>query len=773
MGSVRPGGLALVASLLLFWSVFPPAVGQSSQGHMTVATDYELFGPSDLQGGGHVTWTLTGSKAVEFRAKVIHMFDEYDIIPTGFSAAGAPIPRNRDGKLDVAEGLVYTDLLEVMLERRTTPLGTSVQYMNLYPFDLREENPGDRAAGFQRSTAGLAGQDLNSTADAVIRFLFQASSTTTNARVTLATPVLADAPYAFFSYEVRQSPTLSASFPYPDLWPFLHEGGWHNVTTADGKKAMWVGNDTTGAYENNTIASARTSADPALALSSSFYVPFDLRFASHAYATFNYTGQVADANDRLRLQVAEEPSLTTWTNLSFGPSVTDLPSTPLGIWVNATVGLDAYLGERVRLRLNFTSDAAGNGPGFFIRDFALHAPADYEGEVVETDSHYLVGTLSFSDPVLPSGGIQLIRTPGGEILYYSSTWDTTALPADSIRFRTFDVTENPQVLFAVMLVASYAISLLQEGAYDRYREAHPSVYRPAVHRVKWLHNLGRVAIGVLVLFYFVPTALGVIGIRIFVSGPAYWFLSLTLALLVGFVTRAYYRQKLDEAPPPVVGEAPVLRSRETAPPPPEPAIAVAHCTVREKKVVSMRCESCGELQVIPEGADPRTVACERCGGRLRHLDEGKRYLIVASNPAIAFAWMQDLTKEGKPSLCLSPAAPDRLRLEFGDKDVQFLQVSSQATNAIDPRKLDPAGLKAILPLARQGKGGVILYDGLDRIISEASMGDVIRFLRKANDMAFVHGVTVIGRVSPRVLADPDLRRLRAEFDEYMDLSAQM
>src|SRR2546425_10202514 len=106
------------------------------------------------------------------------MFDEYDIIPTGFSAAGAPMPRNRDGKLDVAEGLVYTDLLEVMLERRTTPLGTSVQYMNLYPFDLREENPGDRAAGFQRSTAGPAGPGGNSTPDGTIPLPFPASSTT-------------------------------------------------------------------------------------------------------------------------------------------------------------------------------------------------------------------------------------------------------------------------------------------------------------------------------------------------------------------------------------------------------------------------------------------------------------------------------------------------------------------------------------------------------------------------------------------------------------------
>jgi len=50
---------------------------------------------------------------------------------------------------------------------------------------------------------------------------------------------------------------------------------------------------------------------------------------------------------------------------------------------------------------------------------------------------------------------------------------------------------------------------------------------------------------------------------------------------------------------------------------------------------------------------------------------------------------------------------------------------------------------------------------------------VIGFLRKANDMAFVHGLTVIARISPGVLADEGLKRLNAEFDEYLDLSAQL
>ena len=40
-------------------------------------------------------------------------------------------------------------------------------------------------------------------------------------------------------------------------------------------------------------------------------------------------------------------------------------------------------------------------------------------------------------------------------------------------------------------------------------------------------------------------------------------------------------------------------------------------------------------------------------------------------------------------------------------------------------------------------------------------------------MAFVHGVTVIARVAPGRLADADLKRLNGEFDEFLDLSAQL
>src|SRR5438034_10855358 len=116
MGSARPALFALVLVLLLFWSVLPPTVGQASAGHLVVSMDYELFGTSDLRGGGHVKWTLTGAKADDLRAKIVSMFDTYVQIPRGFPFEGVGTSANGDGVMQPTEGVKYTDLLENVLE---------------------------------------------------------------------------------------------------------------------------------------------------------------------------------------------------------------------------------------------------------------------------------------------------------------------------------------------------------------------------------------------------------------------------------------------------------------------------------------------------------------------------------------------------------------------------------------------------------------------------------------------------------------------------------
>ncbi len=808
MGSARPALLALIVVLMVFWSVVPSTQGQGPAGNLVVSTDYELFGTYDLRGGGHVTWTWTGSRATDFRLKLLHLFDEYTTIPRGFVYAGATTNANRDGRLDSLEGVAYTDLLERSLEN--APRGTQSQYLQMFPFDLRDKT-GDPATSFDRSTSGLAGANASTSSPVEIRFLFEANITTTNGRVPLATSALVSPVYQIFSYRAVQSPMLNSSGSYPGSWPFLPENGWH-VVTVGGRAAFWAGNDTTGLYDNNLDASSRTSADPPLAADPA-YVPFDLRFASNAWATFNYTGSVRPG-DYLRLEYAHPPAYTDWTSLSFSSGPT-LPSTAPLQWANATVDLSSLLGQQVRLRFRFHSDGALTASGFYIRDFDLHAPADYTGEVVEADTHYLIGLLSFSDPSVSAGGLQLIRTPGGELVTYGATWDPSRVPRDTIQFRTFDLLENPQILFVVMIAATYAISRLQHGAYERYRASYQAEYRPAALRNKWIHRAGKVGIGILILFYFVPTALWFVGLRAVVSGLAFWFLAVAMAVGFGYGTRASYDRRLRRTLAPIVGEEGPVVQKIIVPAPTESSAPVVgecvqcrqpihqddrtyRCTcealyhiacasglvrcancqqpiaagvTQQRGQVSLRCESCGELQPVLEGTDPRATTCANCGGRLRHLETGKRYLLVARNPALAVTWMRDLVKGGKSGLIMTTASPERLRLEFGIKKAPIVQISSRVPGAVHPKDLDPA-LRAILPMAREGKGGVILYDGLDEVIAEASLADVIRFLRKANDMAFVHGVTVIGRVGPGRLSDVDLKRLNAEFDEFLDVSAQ-
>jgi hypothetical protein len=805
---------AFLLATVLLWSAVPPSRGQGATGAIYVSSDYELFGLDPLNGGGHVTWTLTGAQAQGLRAKIIGMFDEYARIPRGFTFGGAATGGNGNGAIEAAEGVAYTDRLENELEgTQRAALGTQIGYFYLDRSDLFDKDP---TAGFQRSTSGILGTTLTTDQDLQIRFLFNGYSNVPAVTMPIAARAYVDALFDVFAFEAAESPTFTPpAAGYSSAWPLLVEGGWHVVPYNATASALWAGNVTSCAvacrYDADVDASARTSIDPVTSLA-----PWlDLRFASSAAVTFEYTGRVA-SGAQLLLQAALGPTYTSWSTVANG-SWSPADNTVLDEWRTVSVDLGAYLAQKVQLRLRFVSGPGPTDEGFFVRGFAIHAPSAYSGSVVQNDAHYLVGALSFSNPEMPTGGLTVIRTPGGEILFDSLGWDTSAAPTDGIRFETFNAAENPQILFAVMIVACYLIARFQDMAWDAYREAHPALYRPALHPAKWIHWLGRAAILLLILFYFVPTAFFAIGLRIFLGGLAYWVLAAAMTFCLALGTRAYYQHLLATAPPlEPIEAAPEFVPLPPPPEPKEPAV-IGHCTHclraikegertytcscgsvyhgscagglmrctncrkplalgvigREERAVSMRCQSCGEVQSIAEGEDPRTVPCASCGGNLRPLDSGKRYLLVASNPAIAFNWMKDLAKGKKPVLCITTATPDRLRLEFGLKDVTFLQVSSEVPGAVDPKRLDPQGLKSILPLAREGKGGVLLYDGLDQVIAQSTLGDVVRFLRKANDMAFVHGVTVIARVGPGLLAEGEVDRLSEEFDEVLDLSARL
>ena len=621
-----------------------------------------------------------------------------------------------------------------------------------------------------------------------------------------------------------------------DPWPLTRENGWHQVVYPDGIRALWAGNDSTrpggptgdptrGRYDNSSRRTTRTFTDNSTPLPGT-----DLQFATWANVTFRYNGSVADGGDLLRLQVAPGPAYNVWTDLRTEAGDINLPNTP--VWRPVVYNVTSYAGQRVRFRLNFTSDAAGNNaPGFFIRGFTINAPSRYAGTIESSETDYLVGTLSFQEFNMGTSRAHLIRTPAGEILMYGSAYNSSSPPDDFTRFRGFDFFENPQMLFIVLIITAYLTSWFQDKIFAGYRERHPLKYRMGAARFRWLAWVARAFIGLFILFYFVPSFFVLFGAaNAFITGPIYWAFSISSTAGLALATWFLYEHQAKYIPPDeeqggiasaAMGDAGVA---EPPPPPPEAqaggpgapmrVLTCAHCGKEiedlkealkcrcgqvyhitcasdighcpncarafditrpvERRMITAKCPSCGEIQVVPETADLMQTRCEACGALLKEIERSYNYLVIAPENDLALEWFHSIVKKNVPGLAMSTTFPEKLRKEFGFEGVDLYWLTDTDTGAksIDPKRLDFEMMRSISNFIKRTKGGAVLVDGLEYLVVENSFEHVLKFIKKVNDLASVHEVTLIIPVTAGSLGADELTLLRKEFDRVIETSGR-
>ncbi|TLZ71490.1 MAG: DUF835 domain-containing protein [Methanobacteriota archaeon] len=797
---------------------------EGQTGTARVSSDLELLGIGGMNGGGHLTWTLTGDQARLLRLKIQNMYDRYGNIPAGFAYAGNLTNANGNGRIDSLEANKYTDFLENELEGiRFGGAGTGIEvrYVKIDRADIIEK-------GFpvERSSEGLVGTNQTSSELLEIRFIFNAKTISENWRFRFSDVVLANALHRVF--DMRQAQQVS-TFP----WPLLQENGWHTVLYSDGLLALWHGNLSTynpanpasGRYDNSTTATDRTVTDAFVGTTWT-----DLQFATWANVTFAYNGSVADAGDRLRFQIATAPGYNVWTDLQDNAGDVDLPATPS--WRPVVYNVTSFVGQRVRFRLNFTSDAAGNGaPGFFIRNFAINGPSRYVGTIESTETDYLVGTLSFQDFDMRTSRAHLIRTPAGEVLLYGSAYDSSSPPNDVTRFRGFDFFENPQILFVILLVTAYLTSWLQDKIFYGYRERHPLKYRMSSARIGWLVWVARAFIILFVLFYFLPSFFVLFGAsNAFVTGPTFWAFSISSTAGLAVVTWAIYERRAKFIPPEegegelAPGFAGEGAAPEVLPPPPEGegagpmarqrVLTCAHCgneiedlkaalkcrcgqvyhescaadigrcpncqrvlevtRPAERRMVTAKCPACGEIQVVPETADLMQTRCEACGALLKEIERGFNYLVLAPENDLALEWFHSIVKKNVPGLAMSTTFPDNLRKEFGFEgvDLYWLTDTDTGPKSIDPKRVDFEMMRTISNFIKRTKGGALLIEGLEYLVVENSFDHVLKFVKKVNDLASVHEVTLIIPVTAGSLGLDELTLLRKEFDRVIETTGR-
>jgi len=810
--------------LVLLFSLLSTAQVGAQTGKVIVNSQLELLSLGNPDGGGRVTWTLVGGppdgQAFLLRRKIVQMFDAQYTIPRGFTyellTTGATSTTLNNGVIDADEALYFLNYLENQLEGVYRGFsGTEFRFVLIDKADRLE-----RDLPAARSTSGLVGTTATTNQNLEIKFIFEAASGAIERTFPQADEALVQALHGVFSFDALED--MGASGCPPSCYPFPARSGWRVVLPGnftDGR-FLWHGmqgaspwNDTTGVYVDGATNVTSYSSD-GLATS-----PIDLRFATTANFSFEHTGGTgAEAGDDVLL-VQLSTDGTTWQNLTAdGDStapVDDLIPTVLG---TSVFDLDPWLGQRVYLRLNFTTDGDGvqDGAGFFLRNLRIQAPSAYEGAIEFNHVDYVVGFLSFSNFRSPGFKPHLIRTPVGEVVYYNARYQSGALPADTARYATFDFIENPQVLFVLLVVVVWLLGFFQDRLYENYRRKHPGSLRADAKRVKWLHWTARILMLLLVLFYFFPTLFGA---DLAIGGGAFWIIAIGFLAGTTGVTWFWYDRRAKLIPrEPELAPGEHLATEFPLPPPPAmedlgQRMICAHCdldiadaadAVRctcgqwyhvahaselgtckncgrplavekppEKRMVTIKCPTCEEINVVEEGLDLHAAKCSACGVILKEVPKGYNYLLVAEEPHAAYEWFNSVVRKGVPGLCMSTTFPEKLRREYGLPDVELYWISdtNPGPRTLDPKRLDFEIMRALSNFVKNNKGGAVVLHGLEYLIVENSFDRVLKFIKKVNDLASVHDATMFVPITSTGLGPEEMTLLRKEFDKVETISS--
>ncbi|MFQ5911540.1 MAG: hypothetical protein ACE5IJ_12605, partial [Thermoplasmata archaeon] len=461
----------LICITVLLTFVLSFLVGVSAQAaRIIVTTDVEMIGVTSLGGGGHIYFTAVGGEARDLREKILYHYDD------------------GDGTIEADEALSYSlDVQDYLENPPSGTLGTEYRYGRMKSLSLDE---GNSNTGVEMSSSGLVNTDMSTVGS--LRMTLRFTMETNEARKTFEQDEIAVARAFYDVFSVLSGTRFETSYgPFPFFpWPLVNE-------------TLYAGNVSTGLYDNDS----RMVMDSNL---------LRLNTSNECHLNFSYIGGVADAGDYLAFLTSVDG--VTWTEVHNLTTSNNTSS-----WTDVSLNLTSQLaGKEFYLRLLFESDPSGNSADFMIDDLYIIGPSYYDGEIEMHHTDYLLGAVSFGNIDSEMGAVHVIRTPGGMILSYTSSFDYDDHGKDSTVFVAFDFFENPQILFILIFIVTYLLLSAQYKSYMSFKMAHPGRYRAGAVKVRWLHILGKVFALLYIIFYFFPSLLVLLGPRVYLTGLFMW-----------------------------------------------------------------------------------------------------------------------------------------------------------------------------------------------------------------------------------------------------------
>ncbi|UCE81018.1 MAG: DUF835 domain-containing protein [Methanobacteriota archaeon] len=468
------------------------------------------------------------------------------------------------------------------------------------------------------------------------------------------------------------------------------------------------------------------------------------------------------------------------------------------------------------LRMDFD----GNGEGFskviFITQTtintvcgALRDSTGYLFDGVMRVEHRTIsfGFGSFVSPEIASGSIQEIRTPAGVVLWYSSQFEvenSTSAENESISYEQFSPIENHQVAFAILLICSFIIMRMPGQRFQKFKKLHPKRYRKYAHPKQSVRAIAVLLVVATWTLYALPFLLSPV-IEGFLLYSIYFILLGPVAVMVQYTASrvVYDRSALD------IPEDTVIEVRQ-AMAPEEESEAAGFCTVCERPIDladelhtceacgvemhiecgeraqacpacgailypqdtrSIECRNCGESFLHAGQEDPYSIQCTRCGAFQEEVEAGKNYLIVDRDPTMAYRMMRAMGISGRAAMAITAEFPGKMREahELGEEvDVRWFSESTTDIDNVNPHDLEGDAMETASTFLMTTKRAGLMIDGMSLLLELNGFDKVLAYVRRLNDLAVIHGSTILLHTDKSELEEEQFKRLSDEFDEIHD-----
>ena len=498
---------------------------------------------------------------------------------------------------------------------------------------------------------------------------------------------------------------------------------------------------------------------------------------------------------------------TDFTNMSLEDAsveTTGLVSTGPGSDADLSFWMDYDCGGQGFSKVIFVTKTAANTVCGAVRQSTGYS---FDGIMRTEQRVVMFGFGSFIAPEMENGTLQAVRTPAGVVVWHASEFaveDSVSTGDESISYESFSPIENHQVAFVILFICSMIIIRMPAHRFEKFRKLHPKRFRKYA-RPKLSVKAVAIALVVLVWtlyalpFLFAPMLDG------YLLYSIYFILLGPLAVMVQYsVSRAVYdRSALD------IPEDAVIEVKQALVEPETPE-AVGFCTVCDRPIEfvqelgacetcgaemhiecgervqacphcgsiinpedtrSIQCKVCGESFLHAGKDDPYSIQCTRCGAFQEEVEAGNNYLVVDVDPTMAYRMMKAMGVSGRAAMVITAEFPGKMREahELGEEvDLRWFSESTTDIDNVNPHDLEGDAMETASTFLMTTKRAGLMIDGMKMLVELNGFDKVLAYVRRLNDLAAIHGSSIIMHTDKEGLEEDQFKALSDEFDEVHD-----